>query len=119
MGKKLKKLRKSIMKVVAKAAPILKIAGFFFPAIAPFTAMLSTVFTTINAARAAMQGGFPKGLISAATAVAGRFLPGPLAKVTEFANGKLDALRAIVPAAVKNVVPTIKMPVAAGLGNWI
>jgi hypothetical protein len=107
------------MKVVKKAAPVLKIAGFAFPAIAPFTTMLSTAMTVANSAKAVMKRGFPKGLVSAALNVAGRYFPGPVARVTEFANGKLDALRKLVPAAVKHVVPATQMPVAAGLGRWI
>ncbi|MNS04855.1 hypothetical protein D3C72_362430 [compost metagenome] len=113
------KIIKKVMNVVAKVMPILQIASFVFPVIAPFTAMLTTVFNSINAARSMIQGGFPKGLIQGALQVAGNFLPGPVAKVTEFAQGKLDAVKALIPAAVKNVVPAAKMPVAAGIGNWI
>lgn len=113
------KIVKSVMSVVSKVMPILQIASFVFPVIAPFTAMLSTAMTAINTAKNVIKGGFPKGLIQGALSVASNYLPGPMAKVTEFAQGKLDALKALVPAAVKNIVPAVKMPVAAGIGNWV
>lgn len=118
MGKVMKKISRTIGKLTKIVAPILNIAKMI-PGLGQIAGMLSAGLRIASNLSKLFEQGFPKGLIAAAKMAVTNFLPGPLGRIAEFASGKLNMLKDLIPAGVRQFLPMDRLPLPKGIAGLI
>lgn len=118
MGKVMKKIGGVIGKITQIVSPLLSIAKMI-PGIGQIAGMIDAGLKIASNLGKIFEKGFPKGLVEAAKMAVTSFLPGPLGKIAEFATGKLNMIKDLIPAGVKAFLPMDKLPIPQGIAGLI
>ena len=118
MGKVMKKIGGLVSKISKIVSPILSIAKMI-PGIGQIASAVDAGMKIIGNIGKIMEKGFPKGLLEVAKMAVTSFLPGPLGKIAEFASGKLNMIKDLIPAGVKQFIPMNILPVPKGIGDLL